>query len=97
MNRIIRFLRSLSLRCDPLLACVRHGRCWTHSEWEKSELPPGWMRKREENPGPNSRWVSYIVRPEIRIVEDCNPEADVAKYKLDDALQKAWEIHEAAQ
>ncbi len=24
-------------RCDPFLACRRHGRCWTHSEWADDE------------------------------------------------------------
>ena len=26
-------LSLLSLRCRPFLACMRHGRCWTHSDW----------------------------------------------------------------
>jgi len=23
------------LECDPVGACETHGRCWTHSEWQK--------------------------------------------------------------
>lgn len=31
MRRFVRFLRLLSFRCIPFLACSRHGRCFAHS------------------------------------------------------------------
>ena len=33
MHLIKRF-SFINLKCKPFLACFRHGRCWTHSEWE---------------------------------------------------------------
>ena len=27
------------LECDPVGACETHGRCWTHSEWQRCGSP----------------------------------------------------------
>lgn len=64
-----------------------------------AKLPPGWREFTECN-GPSGidpdggRWVKRYVRDEVRIVADCNPEADMAKYKDENALDTAWMIHE---
>jgi hypothetical protein len=31
------------LECEPIGACEKHGRCWTHSEWQRcgSSIPCG--------------------------------------------------------
>ena len=31
MKKVRDFFQYFSFRCDPWLACSRHGRCWTHS------------------------------------------------------------------
>ena len=61
------------------------------------DLPPGWHREWSANPNPGSRWVVEIVRPEVRIVEGCNPEADVAKCKAQNGVELAWEIARDAE
>jgi hypothetical protein len=40
MNSIVRFFKYFDLRCYPLLACSRHGRCWIHQYDENIFFPP---------------------------------------------------------
>lgn len=67
-------------------------------ELPSDDLPPGWKRilqqNLDENGEPQGRWAKILLRQELRIIEDCNPEADVAKYKHHDPVQRAWDVHE---
>lgn len=57
--------------CDPTRACVTHGRCWIHSDWDDGGEPP--IRRSDlrvlDSEVPTVRRASSLVVAERMIAE----------------------------